>query len=267
MFDISYARCKLLSMITFGRRRIHYRNKCLKVLKNQNVIHGNLYNDILISPESGGNIFINVQGKGNKIYVMKSPSSFGRVNITVEGNNNDIFIKNVFVNGFVDIKCYGDNGVVKTGSMSINDGLSIINGSKTNWIFSHGSKIEIGENMSAEYLTIWNNHSDANVIIGKDCMISHSVLLQNSDTHPIYDLATKKIINKPVSGIVVGNHVWLSLCVTIMKNSFIADNCIVGRNALVTKKFEEPNNVIAGIPAKIVRKGIEWQIYDDDFFV
>ncbi len=36
----------------------------------------------------------------------------------------------------------------------------------------------------------------------------------------------------------------------------IADNCIVGAGSLVTKKFEEPNVVIAGHPAKVIKTGI-----------
>ena len=35
----------------------------------------------------------------------------------------------------------------------------------------------------------------------------------------------------------------------------IADNSIVGWGSIVTKEFNEPNVIIAGIPAKIVKRG------------
>ena len=38
----------------------------------------------------------------------------------------------------------------------------------------------------------------------------------------------------------------------------IADNSIVGWGSIVTKEFNEPNVIIAGIPAKIVKRGINW---------
>ena len=44
----------------------------------------------------------------------------------------------------------------------------------------------------------------------------------------------------------------------IGKNVSIADNSIVGWGSIVTRRFDEPNVVIAGIPARIVKRGIDW---------
>ena len=38
-------------------------------------------------------------------------------------------------------------------------------------------------------------------------------------------------------------------------NEIIADGCIIGANAVVTKSFCEPNTVIVGVPAKALKKG------------
>lgn len=61
--------------------------------------------------------------------------------------------------------------------------------------------------------------------------------------------------NKPISTkpIVIGNNVWLGTNSVILAGVEIADNCIVGANSVVTKSFLEPNSIIAGNPAKIVR--------------
>lgn len=46
--------------------------------------------------------------------------------------------------------------------------------------------------------------------------------------------------------------------VKIGKNTKIPDNSIVGWGSIVTKVFNEPNIILAGIPAKIVKRGINW---------
>lgn len=46
--------------------------------------------------------------------------------------------------------------------------------------------------------------------------------------------------------------------VKIGKNTKIPDDSIVGWGSIVTKVFHEPNIILAGIPAKIVKRGINW---------
>ena len=59
-------------------------------------------------------------------------------------------------------------------------------------------------------------------------------------------------------GIIIGNHVWVGNRVHILKNTVIPDNTIVGTKSIVNKPFEDTNTVIAGIPAQIVKKNINW---------
>lgn len=42
------------------------------------------------------------------------------------------------------------------------------------------------------------------------------------------------------------------------KNTKIPDDSIVGWGSIVTKVFHEPNIILAGIPAKIIKRGINW---------
>ena len=44
-----------------------------------------------------------------------------------------------------------------------------------------------------------------------------------------------------------------------MKKVEIQDGSVVGANSVVTKKFNEPNIIIAGNPAKIIRRNILWK--------
>lgn len=57
-------------------------------------------------------------------------------------------------------------------------------------------------------------------------------------------------------GVVCGGGIYLGAGAKLLIGVHLADNIIVGANAVVTKSFEENNIVIAGIPAKkISNKG------------
>lgn len=51
-------------------------------------------------------------------------------------------------------------------------------------------------------------------------------------------------------GVVCGGGIYLGAGAKLLIGVHLADNIIVGANAVVTKSFEEQNIVIAGIPAK-----------------
>ncbi|WP_155243820.1 hypothetical protein [Butyrivibrio fibrisolvens] len=44
----------------------------------------------------------------------------------------------------------------------------------------------------------------------------------------------------------------------MLKGAEIADDCVIAAGAIVSKKYEEKNCILAGIPAKIVKRGINW---------
>ncbi|WP_096018326.1 hypothetical protein [Campylobacter lanienae] len=44
----------------------------------------------------------------------------------------------------------------------------------------------------------------------------------------------------------------------IPKNSYIPSGCIVGKSAVVAKKFEKENVIIARNPTKIIKENILW---------
>ena len=51
-------------------------------------------------------------------------------------------------------------------------------------------------------------------------------------------------------GVQGGNHLYLAAGAKILRNVILADDIIVGANAVVSKSFLEPNVVVGGIPAK-----------------
>ncbi len=98
---------------------------------------------------------------------------------------------------------------------------------------------------------------DSNVIIGDDCMFAYNIDIMTGDWHTIFDKKTKKILN-PTADVVIGNHVWVNPGTFIAKGAKIPDNCIVGAKSFVNRKFTTKNSLIAGTPATVVRRGIDW---------
>jgi acetyltransferase-like isoleucine patch superfamily enzyme len=54
--------------------------------------------------------------------------------------------------------------------------------------------------------------------------------------------------------IIIGNNVWIGANAIILPEVTIADGCIIGAGAVVTKSFTEKNCIIAGNPAKIIKR-------------
>ena len=55
----------------------------------------------------------------------------------------------------------------------------------------------------------------------------------------------------------IGNNVYIGPGAIIFGDVEIADNVSIGANATVNKSFTEPNVVIAGTPAKVVKTNVE----------
>lgn len=124
---------------------------------------------------------------------------------------------------------------------------------------SDNSMVSIDENFSSVGIKIFLHDETNNYVkIGKDCMFSFDIVLWPSDGHTIYDTSTQKVLNAPKRGITIGNHCWIGRNVTFLKDSGVSDNSIVGTCSIVTKKYQETNCILAGIPAKMIKKGINW---------
>jgi len=97
------------------------------------------------------------------------------------------------------------------------------------------------------------------ISIGADCIVGNNVNFLTSDSHPIYDLYTNKRLNHS-SSIFIENKVWVANNVHFMKKSHIPSGSIIGAHSVVAKKFNKPNVVIAGNPARIIRKNVKWKL-------
>lgn len=94
------------------------------------------------------------------------------------------------------------------------------------------------------------------IFIGKECLFSYNIDLRNTDSHEIYENGV--IINKGKK-VVIKDKVWIGEGVSILKGVTINEGNIIGAGTVITKSVLEKNVIIAGNPAKIVRRNIEWR--------
>jgi len=114
------------------------------------------------------------------------------------------------------------------------------------------------------YKLVLRMGEDKSIYIGDDVLVSQDTYMWNGDGHAIFNL-DKNCINHG-DDIFIGNHCWIGHAVEILKGTFINDNCVIGARSVVSKKFHEKNCIIAGHPAKIVKRQINWDHKSPAFF-
>lgn len=166
--------------------------------------------------------------KCNDIQILKLDLS--KIDLKITGKNNIIKIGKInSCNGKLLIHIEGDNNLVEIGEglkigVNLNIHIGVIH---PNLGAVENVKCYIGKDCSFESCDIITFNSNSEINIGNSCMVSYNVEIYHTDGHPILDLTSLKLINK-VKKLTIGNHVWLGKNVTILKNSQIADDCIVG---------------------------------------
>ena len=202
-------------------------------------------------------------GKRNNVIINKN--DLPQVNIEIYGDDNVIDIGRLYLSkGQINIKIFGSLCKVCIGkSICVGRELNIrIGKDKSSSVLN--SKVIIGNKTTIEQLTAVNFENDTVIDIGKSCMISSDVLLYNTDGYPIYHNDCEVAYNNAKS-IVVADNVWLGAYTKILKNSYIAEGCIVGMQSLLSGKYKKKKCIIAGNPAKVVKTNVCYQHSDPNW--
>lgn len=94
------------------------------------------------------------------------------------------------------------------------------------------------------------------VTTGEDCMFAHRIHITTTDHHSILNKEGKRVNN--ARDISIGNHVWIGMGVTLLKNSRIPNGSIVGANSTYTSNNTNDNSIFAGLPARMIKSDISW---------
>lgn len=179
------------------------------------------------------------------------------VRFNVSGKNNIILIGPKARLNNCSIVVYGNNCKFLLGG-----GSTIVSGTSF-WIQDDNTNIEIGNHFMAGDRTHIAACEGASIRIGEDCMLSEDVEMRSSDSHSIFDTISRKRTNK-AREINIGNHVWLTAHVRIMKGTTIADHSIVGNSSLVSGRHDVAHGLYAGNPCKLLKEHVDWNKYKLD---
>ena len=125
---------------------------------------------------------------------------------------------------------YGKNNVIKEG-----------------FVCNLGSNIYIGDNCFFNYnLTILDSYK---VTIGNNVLIAPNVIIS-----PVEHSLKYKERNKNCGkNIIIEDNVWIGAGAIILPGVTLKKGCVVGAGAVVKNDVEE-NTVVAGVPAKFIKK-------------
>lgn len=116
--------------------------------------------------------------------------------------------------------------------------------------------MELGNNFAISGTTSIVCHK--HIKMGKDVQLGWNTLIMDSDVHTIIGEDGKEIPNtEPVT---VGDKVIVYVNTTILKGVNIPSNCVVGVNSVLTKPFRNESMLIAGAPAKEIKRIGGWHL-------
>ena len=194
---------------------------------------------------------VSVKGENNIITIGNNFNNYD-FGLTINGRNNEIIIGDNFTNkGICRIVVIGSNNKIIIGD----DILIVTRLTVYNHDNSQNCKITIGNKTSFYKTEISNYDNGSSIKIGEDCMFAYDTIVYNTDGHSIFQNGV--LINKACD-LIIGDHVWCGWGSVILKNVHIPNGCIIGKSAVVAKKFDKENTAIAGNPAKVIKENILW---------
>ena len=130
-------------------------------------------------------------------------------------------------------------------------------------IFGQNNNLTIGKNflLNGKSDMVIGDDEGISITIGDDCLFAGGLLIYGTDWHTVYEIRNpKNVYNKTKFGISIGNHVWICSQVSILNDVIIPNNTIVALGSVVTKAFEEENTILGGVPAKVLKENVNWDI-------
>lgn len=158
--------------------------------------------------------------------------------------------------GFLDEKFNGK----QMGAITI-DGKLVVNGSGFH-LFGVGLRLTIEKEATMEIGDDFSVSANAKITVsnylkvGDNNMWSYYNIVMDSDRHQILSPDGEVLnYNKPV---IFGNNIWMGCRNTVLKNTRIADGCIVASGSIINGLYKEENAIISS-HGKILKRNIRWK--------
>lgn len=144
------------------------------------------------------------------------------------------------------IECSKNSNIVFKGSAWI--------GSGTRIQVRKGATLEFGDNfyLSLESLIICHS----GITFRDNCTVGWDTTICDTDYHTIVNLDTKE--SSPItSTITIGTHCWICNGCSIMKGTYLPDDCVVASKSMCNKRYiGAEHSLLAGVPAKIKKMNV-----------
>jgi acetyltransferase-like isoleucine patch superfamily enzyme len=142
----------------------------------------------------------------------------------------------------------GRPAVSNEGSMTIGERVRLVSTVATlELVTLPGGHLDIGDNVFINYGS--SLVSSASVRIGNDVLIGTHVMVMDCDFHRVED----KAWDTTGVPIVIEDRVWLGNRSMVLKGVRVGHDSVVAAGSIVTADVE-PRTLVAGVPAKLVRR-------------
>lgn len=125
------------------------------------------------------------------------------------------------------------------------------------WFEDENGLLQVGRGTTMVEVHIAVTEPGSKVIVGEECMFANDIDIRTGDSHSIIDRKTGKRLNF-AEDVMIGRRVWIAPHVVVLKGVQIGENSVVATGSIVTKSCES-GVIVAGNPARVVRRGIAWK--------
>lgn len=253
---------------SFGRKMVLYFSNQLHLVKGNTLFAENIHfcRNVLNMSSKGDKLIcdstsfmrhciVNLNGASNIIKIDANTEIYGNGVQTfhVDGKGNEIIIGRNCVIRNTTFFIWGNNNKIRIGDNCSLMGVEL-------HVEQNSNEINIGNGTTFHGREGYPIHmavdEGSRIVIEDDCMLSNGIQIRSTDSHSIVDLQGYRL--NRAEDIFIGKHCWISLGCIILKGTHIADCTVVAAGAVCTKKYLERNCIIAGNPAKVVKKEVDW---------
>jgi acetyltransferase-like isoleucine patch superfamily enzyme len=190
-----------------------------------------------------------IHGRNNRLEL--SRSLLKKTRIYIKGSDNRIVLGDrctlrccsIYISGNGNSLVFGDKVAMISGEIHIED---------------DGNIVSIGSHASFLGKTHLACIEGTKITIGDNCLFSSDVTLRTGDSHSILGPKGDRI--NLSEDITLANHVWVGNRAILTKGACVAQDSVVATGAILTGAVEESGVVIGGVPAKVIKQGINWDI-------
>lgn len=88
------------------------------------------------------------------------------------------------------------------------------------------------------------------ILIGNGCAISHDFTVMDSDAHYLFGEKNTKVVE-------IEDNVWIGTRVTILSGVTVGEGSVIAAGSVVKDNVPK-YSLVAGVPAKVIKRNVEW---------